>query len=120
MRAGLLAGKMTKERAQNLPPDDWRSRDKDFQEPLLSRNLQLVEILRAIGNRHGRSPGEVALAWALHNPAVTGAIVGLRRPEQLNGTIGALEFRLAGEEVAEIESFFKRSEQKQEAATARS
>ncbi|MBV8831863.1 MAG: aldo/keto reductase [Acidobacteriaceae bacterium] len=120
MRAGLLAGKMTKERAQSLPPDDWRSRDKDFQEPLLSRNLQLVEILRAIGNRHGRSPGEVALAWTLHNPAVTAAIVGLRRPDQLKGTIGALEFRLADEEVAEIESFFKRSEQNQEAAAARS
>src|SRR5581483_9254773 len=74
MRAGLLAGKMTKERAQNLPKDDWRTRDQDFQEPQLSRNLQLVELLRKIGDRHGRAPGEVALAWVLNNPAVTAAI----------------------------------------------
>lgn len=109
MRAGLLAGKMTKERALNLPKDDWRSRDKDFQEPQLSRNLELVEILRNIGERHGQSPGEVALAWALSNPAVTAAIVGLRRADQLHGTIGALNFRLTSEEVAEIEKFFRSS-----------
>ena len=65
MRAGLLTGKMTRERALSLPADDWRSRNADFQEPKLSRNLQLVETLRAIGSRHGRTPGEVALAWAL-------------------------------------------------------
>jgi aryl-alcohol dehydrogenase-like predicted oxidoreductase len=106
MRAGLLAGKMTKERAENLPQDDWRSRDSDFQEPKLTRNLELVEILRKIGERHGRAPGEVALAWTLHNPAVTAAIVGLRRADQLNGTIGALDFRLASEDVEQIEEFF--------------
>ena len=107
MRAGLLTGKMTKERAQNLPQDDWRSRDKDFQEPQLSRNLKLVEILREIGKHHGRTPGEVALAWTLHNPAVTAAIVGLRRADQVNGTTGALEFRLSPSEVEQIESFFQ-------------
>lgn len=107
MRAGLLTGKMTKERAANLPDDDWRKRDKDFQEPQLSLNLELVEILREIGQRHGHSPGEVALAWTLHNPAVTGAIVGLRRADQVNGTVGALTFRLSQTEVDEIESFFK-------------
>lgn len=107
MRAGLLAGKMTKERAQNLPDDDWRKRDKDFQEPQLSRNLELVELLREIGNRHGHTPGEVALAWTLHNPAVTAAIVGLRRPDQVNGVAGAMVLRLAQGEVEEIESFFK-------------
>jgi aryl-alcohol dehydrogenase-like predicted oxidoreductase len=107
MRAGLLAGKMTKERALSLPPDDWRSRDKDFQEPNLSRNLELVETLRKIGDRHGRSPGEVAIAWVLSNPAVTAAIVGLRNPGQVKGTTGALEFRLSENELAEIEGFFK-------------
>ena len=106
MRAGLLTGKMTKERAQNLPQDDWRSRNPDFQEPKLSRNLELVEILRKIGEKHGRAPGEVALAWTLNNPAVTAAIVGLRRADQVNGTVGALEFRLTSGEIAEIEEFF--------------
>jgi aryl-alcohol dehydrogenase-like predicted oxidoreductase len=106
MRAGLLAGKMTRERAQNLPKDDWRGGDKDFQEPQLTRNLELVEILRGIGKRHGRSPGEVALAWTLNNPAVTGAIVGLRRPDQVDGVVGALSFRLTPDEVSEIEAFF--------------
>ncbi|MBV8569448.1 MAG: aldo/keto reductase [Acidobacteriaceae bacterium] len=107
MRAGLLTGKMTKERAINLPADDWRSRDKDFQEPNLSRNLELVEFLREIGNRHGRTPAEVALAWTLHNPAVSGAIVGLRRPDQVHGVSWALSFRLSPEEVEEIEAFIQ-------------
>ena len=106
MRAGLLTGKMTKERASQLPTDDWRSRDKDFQEPNLSRNLQLVEILKQIAQEHGRTAGEVALAWTLHNPAVTGAIVGLRQPDQVQGVIGAMSFRLGAEEVSKIESFF--------------
>jgi aryl-alcohol dehydrogenase-like predicted oxidoreductase len=105
MRNGLLTGKMTKERAQNLPEDDWRSRNPDFKEPKLSRNLELVELLRKIGERHGRAPGEVALAWVLANPAVTAAIVGLRRADQLQGTIGAMDFRLRPEELNEIESF---------------
>ncbi len=107
MRAGLLTGKMTKERAASLPPNDWRSRDKDFQEPNLSRNLELVELLRKIGERHKKAPGEVALAWVLSNPAVTAAIVGLRKAEQVQGTAGALAFRLDEKEVGEIESFFK-------------
>jgi aryl-alcohol dehydrogenase-like predicted oxidoreductase len=107
MRAGLLTGKMSKERALNLPPDDWRSRDSDFKEPKLTRNLELVDLLREIGNCHGRTPAEVALAWTLNNPGVTGAIVGLRRADQVQGTIGALNFRLSPEEVSEIERFFE-------------
>lgn len=109
MRNGLLTGKMTKERARNLAADDWRNRNPDFQEPRLSRNLELVELLRKIGERHGRAPGEVALAWTLHNSAVTGAIVGLRRADQLQGTIGAMNFRLSPEEINEIESFGSRN-----------
>lgn len=105
MRAGLLTGKMTKERAQNLPADDWRRRNPDFQEPKLGHNLQLVELLLNIGQRYGRTPGEVALAWTLHNPAVTAAIVGLRRADQVQGVAGALTFRLSADEVNEIENF---------------
>lgn len=107
MRAGLLAGKMTRERAENFAPDDWRRRDRDFQEPRLSRNLELAELLRAIGQRHNRTSGETAIAWVLRNPAVTAAIVGLRRADQVAGVAGALAFRLSAEEANEIEAFFK-------------
>jgi aryl-alcohol dehydrogenase-like predicted oxidoreductase len=104
MRSGLLTGKMTPERVQNMPSDDWRRGADDFQEPKLSRNLELVEKLREIGERHGRSPAEVAIAWTLRHPAVTAAIVGGRRPNQVDGTIGAAEFRLFEDEIEEIET----------------
>ena len=104
MRSGLLTGKMTPERVQNLPSDDWRRNNPDFQEPRLSKNLELVELLREIGDRHGRSPGEVAIAWTLRHPAVTAAIVGGRRPDQVDGIIGAAEFRLSEKEIEEIEA----------------
>jgi aryl-alcohol dehydrogenase-like predicted oxidoreductase len=103
MASGLLTGAMTRERAVKLPKDDWRSSHPDFQEPRLSRNLELVEKLREIGNRHGRSPGEVAIAWTLRNPAVTGAIVGARNARQANGVFRAGELRLSDKEVNEIE-----------------
>ena len=104
MRSGLLTGKMTPERVKNLPSDDWRRNADDFQEPKLSKNLELVEKLVEIGDRHGRSPGEVAIAWTLRHPAVTAAIVGGRRPDQVDGTIGAAGFRLSEDEVEEIEA----------------
>jgi aryl-alcohol dehydrogenase-like predicted oxidoreductase len=104
MRSGLLTGKMTPERVQNLPPDDWRRNDPDFQEPRLSKNLEVVELLRAIGEVYGRSPAEVAIAWTLRHPAVTAAIVGGRRPDQVDGVIGAGEFRLSEDEIEEIET----------------
>ena len=104
MHSGLLTGTMTTERIASLPPDDHRRRRPHFQEPLLSRNLALVEKLRGIGARHGRTPGEVAIAWVLRRPEVTGAIVGLRSPEQLAGVAGAAAFRLTADEIAEIES----------------
>ena len=103
MASGLLTGAMTPERAAKLPKDDWRSSHPDFQEPRLSRNLELVEKLREIGNRHGRSPGEVAIAWTLRNPAVTGAIVGARTARQANGVMRAAELQLSDKEVSEIE-----------------
>ena len=80
MASGLLTGAMTPERIAGLPADDWRRGNKDFREPQLSRNLKLVRLLRAIGDHHGRSRGEVAVAWVLRHPAVTGAIVGARDP----------------------------------------
>jgi aryl-alcohol dehydrogenase-like predicted oxidoreductase len=105
MKSGLLSGAMTRERIAAFPEDDHRRRMPHFQEPRLSRNLALAELLRSIGRRHGRTPGEVAIAWTLRHPAVTAAIVGLRSPEQLSGVIGAAEFRLSAEEIAEIAAF---------------
>ncbi len=107
MKSGLLSGAMTRERIHNLPAGDWRRGHPDFQEPRLDRNLKLVEKLRVIGQRYGRAPGEVAVAWTLNHAAVTGAIVGLRRPEQVAGVIGAAEFRLEPAEMEEIESFMQ-------------
>jgi aryl-alcohol dehydrogenase-like predicted oxidoreductase len=104
MSAGLLTGAMTRERVANFTSEDWRRNLPNFREPLLSRNLQLVERLRQIGTRHGRSAGEVAIAWTLNHPAVTGAIVGIRSPRQVSGIIGALEFRLSSDEMGEIET----------------
>jgi aryl-alcohol dehydrogenase-like predicted oxidoreductase len=103
MASGLLTGAMTRERIVSLPRGDWRSRNEQFQEPKLSANLKVVERLRVVGARHGRSPGEVAIAWTLHHPAVTGAIVGSRNPKQVDGIIGAMDFRLTPTEVADIE-----------------
>ena len=105
MVSGLLTGAMTKERIAQMPRDDWRRNNHRFQEPQLSRNLKLVELLREIGSAHGRSPGEVAIAWTLRQPAVTAAIVGARNPSQVDGIIGAATFRLQPEEIARIEEF---------------
>ncbi len=105
MKSGLLSGAMTRERVAGLPADDFRRRTPNFQEPLLSRNLALVELLREIGARHGRSPGEVAIAWVLRRPEVTAAIVGMRSAKQVDGVIAAAEFRLPAAEIAEIDAF---------------
>jgi aryl-alcohol dehydrogenase-like predicted oxidoreductase len=103
MSAGLLTGAMTRDRVANFTSEDWRKNLPNFNEPLLSRNLRLVEHLGEIGKRHGRTPGEVAIAWTLHHPAVTGAIVGFRSVTQVSGIIGAAAFRLSDEEMSEIE-----------------
>jgi aryl-alcohol dehydrogenase-like predicted oxidoreductase len=105
MASGLLTGAMTRERAAKLPKDDWRKNHPDFSEPALSRNLALVERLREIARRHNRSAGEVAIAWTLHNPAVTGAIVGARNARQAEGVMRAGGLRLTDEDVSEIETF---------------
>jgi len=104
MASGLLTGAMTRERIAKLPEDDWRKHDPDFNEPRLSTNLALVRRLRDIGKLHGYAPGAAAVAWTLRNPAVTGAIVGARRPEQVDDAVAAAEFELTPSDVAEIES----------------
>jgi aryl-alcohol dehydrogenase-like predicted oxidoreductase len=105
MKSGLLTGAMTRERVASLPEDDFRKRALSFQEPHLTRNLGLVEILRKIAEKHGRTPGEVAIAWTLKNPAVTAAIVGMRNAKQVDGVIGAADFRLTPEETEQLESY---------------
>jgi len=103
--SGLLTGAMTKERVANLPEDDFRRNAKQFQEPLLSRNLALADLLRQIGARRGVSAGVVAIAWTLANPAITAAIVGGRSPQQVEGVWPAVTYRLTGKEMQEIQSF---------------
>ena len=105
MKSGLLTGKMTRDRIKQLPRDDFRPRTPNFQEPLLSRNLGLVEVLRDIAERHGRTPGEVAIAWTLRDPVVTGAIVGMRSAEQARQTVRSADFRLNPNEALEIEAY---------------
>src|SRR5258708_7212091 len=103
MASGLLTGAMTRERAAALPDDDFRTRNPEFREPRLSKNLELVERLRQVGKRHGRPPGEVAIAWVLRSPAITGAIVGARNAKQSEGVMRAAELKLTAAEIAEIE-----------------
>jgi aryl-alcohol dehydrogenase-like predicted oxidoreductase len=104
MASGLLTGKMTAERAATLSPEDWRSRSDAFKEPQLSKNLAVAAKLGEVGARHGHNAAEAALAWTLNHPGVTAAIVGIRNPEQVEGVIGAMEFRLTEHEVREVES----------------
>jgi len=105
MVSGLLTGAMTAERVAALPADDWRRNAVEFNEPRLSRNLRLVALLREIGSGHGVSPGVVAVAWTLHHPAITAAIVGGRSGKQVEGLAAALEFRLSEDEFARINLF---------------
>jgi aryl-alcohol dehydrogenase-like predicted oxidoreductase len=105
MVSGLLTGKMTADRIRNLPEDDWRKRSANFQSPKLERNLALVELLRQIGQQHGVEPGVVAIAWTLRQPAITAAIVGARRPDQVDGVLPAATFRLSESEILRIESW---------------
>jgi aryl-alcohol dehydrogenase-like predicted oxidoreductase len=108
MASGLLSGAMTRERIAGLPEDDWRKRSANFQEPLLSRNLALVERLRAVGQRYNATPGEIAIAWTLRNPAVTGAIIGVRSAQQVSGIAGAADVQLGADEMLDIEQALTR------------
>ena len=102
MQAGLLTGAMSAERIRQLPKDDWRRRDTEFREPRLTHNLQLADLLTQIGQQHQVSTAAVALAWVLANAEVTGAIVGARSPEQVDGFIAGGDFRLSEAEYAQI------------------
>jgi aryl-alcohol dehydrogenase-like predicted oxidoreductase len=104
MQAGLLSGRMTRERVASLPADDWRRNTPEFQEPKLSRNLEFVEVLCSVGARYDRTAGEVAVAWTLRHPAVTGAIVGFRSPSQVDGIVGAASLQLSDADVRVIET----------------
>jgi len=107
MLSGMLTGAMTAERVAALPAEDWRRKTVEFNEPRLTRNLRLVEVLRQIGSGHGVSPGVVAVAWTLHNPAITAAIVGGRSGKQVEGVVPALTFRLSEDEHTKINAFLE-------------
>ncbi|GHO44867.1 aldo/keto reductase [Ktedonospora formicarum] len=109
MRSGLLSGLMTRDRIANMPNDDWRKNDADFQDPLLERNLALAKMLdEEIGYPHNLSAGVVAIAWVLSNPAISGAIVGARRPSQIEALLPAAELRLSQSELDQIEAFLQK------------
>jgi aryl-alcohol dehydrogenase-like predicted oxidoreductase len=103
MGSGLLTGGMTRERIDALPEDDWRKHDPSFREPQLGQHLALVERLRTVADKHGTTPGAVAVSWTLRNPAVDGAIVGFRRPDQVGAILDAASIELSDGDVDEIE-----------------
>ena len=102
MGSGLLSGAMTRERIASLPDDDWRKRSASFREPQLSEHLALVERLRTVAERHGVSAGAVAVAWTLANPAVDGAIVGFRRPDQVGPIVAAANLELSEDDLGRL------------------
>ena len=107
MQSGLLTGAMTPDRVKHLPQDDWRRNNPEFNEPRITRNLKLVDLLAQIGKPYNVSPGVVAIAWTLHQPAVTAAIVGGRRPDQVERNMRIMEFRLNENEFQQIEAFLR-------------
>jgi len=102
MGSGLLTGAMTRQRIQHLPEDDWRKHAERFAEPQLSLHLALVERLKRVAGRLDTTPGAVAVAWTLANPAVDGAIVGFRRPDQVEPILAGAGVDLTDADVAEI------------------
>jgi aryl-alcohol dehydrogenase-like predicted oxidoreductase len=107
MGSGLLTGRMTRDRIEALPEDDWRKHDRRFREPQLSQHLALVERLQTVADRHDTTPGAIAVAWTLRNPAVDGAIVGFRRPDQVDPILVAANLELTHEDVNEIEGSYR-------------
>jgi aryl-alcohol dehydrogenase-like predicted oxidoreductase len=107
MHSGLLTGAMSKERVAALPANDFRRNAKNYQEPALSRNLAVADKLKEIGARHNVTAGVIAIAWTLHNPAITAAIVGGRNAKQVEGVFPAATFRLTEADYAEINKFLE-------------
>jgi aryl-alcohol dehydrogenase-like predicted oxidoreductase len=107
MQKGLLTGTITRERIEKLPPDDHRRNDPQFKEPMLTANLQLAEGLRALAKRSGHTVAHLAIAWVLRRPEVTSAIVGARRPAQIEETVGGADWALSADEIQAIEELLK-------------
>lgn len=110
MQQGLLSGKFTRERLQNLPAGDLRHRDPHFQEPQFSANLELAEGLYPIAQKSGRTVAQLAIAWVLRRPEVTAAIVGARRPSQIEETVLAGNWVLSGEDISAIDRLIDKRE----------
>jgi aryl-alcohol dehydrogenase-like predicted oxidoreductase len=104
MGSGLLTGAMTHERIEQMPADDWRTHDLRFTEPHLSEHLALAARLQDVADRHAVTPGAVAVAWTLRNPAVDGAITGFRRPSQVDPIVAAAGLELTDEDINQIEA----------------
>lgn len=107
MQAGLLTGKMSRERIANMPEDDWRKRDDEFQEPKLTKNLELAAVMEGIADKHGVTVPSVPIAWVLRRPEVTGAIVGARRPDQVDGIVGGATLQLDTDDLAKIDAIIR-------------
>jgi aryl-alcohol dehydrogenase-like predicted oxidoreductase len=112
MQTGILTDRFTRERVSQLADGDWRKSDQHFREPELSANLKLVEELRAIAQRHGRTIAQLAVAWVLRRPEVTAAIVGARRPAQIEETAAAADWRLTEKDIDEIEALLAERKRK--------
>jgi aryl-alcohol dehydrogenase-like predicted oxidoreductase len=109
MQAGLLTGKMTKERVAAFPANDWRKNSQFFQEPHLSAHLDLVEKLRSLAEHHGWSLPQLAIAWVLRRSEITSAIVGARRPEQVEEFLGTKQWNLSVDDITQIEALLVES-----------
>jgi aryl-alcohol dehydrogenase-like predicted oxidoreductase len=109
MQSGLLTDRFSAARMKQLPADDWRTRSDDFRPPQLERNLALRDALKPIAERHGQSVGAVAIAWTLAWPGMSGAIVGARSPEQVDGWIGAATLSLTSQDLGDIQSAIDRT-----------
>jgi aryl-alcohol dehydrogenase-like predicted oxidoreductase len=109
MQSGLLTDRFNSERVARMADDDWRRRSPEFNPPNLNRNLALRDALKPIAQRHGTSVSSVAIAWVLSWPGVTGAIVGARSPEQVDGWIGAGNLELSPADIDEIARAIERT-----------
>ena len=109
MQSGILTESFSAERVATLAPDDWRRGAAEFQQPRLGHNVELRDALRPIAARHGVTVSAIAVAWTIAWPGVTGAIVGARSPEQVDGWIGAATVALTSDDLAEIQGAIART-----------
>ncbi len=111
LQSGLLTGKFTRDFLQTLPEDDWRRKQTHFlfRETLFSRALEFVDGIRPIAEKHGKTVAQLAIAWVLMHPAITGAIVGARRPDQIEQNVGGAGWRIPEEDMQAIEAIYRRT-----------